>query len=58
MAKPIYVIYYFPEALASNGQPITITAMNNTMKDLFPDYHVLCIPSNTSLDGNCEDVRF
>jgi hypothetical protein len=58
MAKPICVIYYFPTALASgSGREPDIYKVNEMFREMFPDYHVLAIPSNQSADGSCEDIR-
>lgn len=56
--KPIVVIYYFPYmVLGKGGRAVHVNEMNEIMKDLFPDYHTLAVPSNQSADGSCEDIR-
>jgi hypothetical protein len=55
MAKPICVIYYNPEI---NGSPINNAQFNINMGNIMTDYHVFCIPSYMSIDGNCELIEF
>lgn len=58
MAKPICVVYYYPENLAGAGGKIpSIYDMNEVIERKFSDYHTLAIPSTQSLDGSCEDLR-
>ena len=57
-AKPICVIYYLPEAMASaSGKMSTVYEVNSMFRDIFTDYHTLAIPSRLSSDGSCEDIR-
>ena len=57
MAKPICVIYYFPESLVGRGKLPTISEMNEFFEKKFLDYYTLAIPSYQSADGSCEDLR-
>lgn len=54
MAKPIVIVYYLPQAV---GPMPSIHQLNEGLRERFPDYHVLAIPSNRSTDGSCEDIR-
>lgn len=58
VVKPICVIYYLPDLFTSaGGVMISVYDMNKVMKEHFPDYLTLAIPSHLSSDGSCEDVR-
>lgn len=58
MAKPICVIYYLPESVSPpSGKELSISVLNQTFRDMFPEYYILAIPSQLSKDGSCEDIR-
>jgi hypothetical protein len=56
--KPIVVVYYLPEAISPpSGRIIPVYEVNTEVRNLFPDYLTLAVPSRMSLDGSCEDIR-
>lgn len=55
--KPICVVYYLPDLLTTNGEIKNVGHVNEALKNMFPDYYVLAVPSHQSADGSCEDIR-
>ena len=56
--KPIVVIYYLPDLLIrSGGNHTPIHEVNEVFANIFPDYHVLAVPSYMSADGSAEAIE-
>lgn len=55
MAKPICVIYYYPEI---NGNRIDNSELNISMSKVMTDYYVFCVPSYRAEDGSQESLEF
>lgn len=55
MAKPICVIYYNPDMGVTAISHHEISA---AMEVKMPDYHVFCVPSYKSIEGDAELVEF